>query len=142
VQWIAYERDAAWTAKLAILRLERKEDIAQFGTWLREHDRHADELEQVLRAVRPGLLMPREPCFVTRDPHVIGALDDADAVLDAMIDLEVIRVARYEHRPAEDDDRARSLLAPLLARHAVDARERLARLVERRRVSLARGRAA
>jgi hypothetical protein len=70
------------------------------------------------------------------------ARDDADAVLDAMIDLEVIRVARYQYRPAGDDDRTHQFLAALLARHAVDAQVRLGWLLERRRVSLARGKAA
>jgi hypothetical protein len=141
--WIACERDAAWAAKLAILRLERSDDITQFGRYLREHERHADELAQLLGAGsgRPGV--PREPCFVTRDPHVIGATDSGDAVLDAMIDLEVTRLARYEAHGQSGDDRARGRLDAILERHAVDARERLAWLRSRRRErSLMHGKAA
>lgn len=48
--WIACERDAVWTAKLAILRARRREDIAHFGACLREHERHAGELELLARA--------------------------------------------------------------------------------------------
>jgi hypothetical protein len=65
LRWIAYERDAAWTAKLAILRARRREDIAHFGACLREHDRHADELSQLVRVTDPAVEAPTEPCFVT-----------------------------------------------------------------------------
>jgi hypothetical protein len=54
LRWIAYERDAAWTAKLAILRARRREDIAHFGACLREHDRHAGELALLARLTDPA----------------------------------------------------------------------------------------
>ena len=48
LRWIGYERDAAWATKLAILRLDRREDIELFGAFLAEHERHATELGQLL----------------------------------------------------------------------------------------------
>ncbi|HZU85487.1 MAG TPA: hypothetical protein VE987_21300, partial [Polyangiaceae bacterium] len=73
-QWIARERDAAWTAKLVILRVQRLDDIAHFGDCLREHERHIEELAHLTRAQTGGTeaWTYREPSFVTRDPHVIG----------------------------------------------------------------------
>jgi hypothetical protein len=91
VQWIGYERDAAWATKLAILRLDRREDIEHFGSFLAEHERHAIELGQLLRAAEPWSEIPDEPPFITRDPHVIGALVDADRVIAAASVLEVSR---------------------------------------------------
>jgi hypothetical protein len=128
LRWIAYENDAVWTAKLAILRLERVEDIAQFGKWLREHERHAAELARVLRAQSPRLQAPSEPSFATRDPFAIGALDDGEAVIEAMRGVEAARIARYQSRDgarsAPIDDRPHRLLDALLDRHALDARVR------------------
>ena len=129
--WIAYERDAAWAAKLAILRLKRVADIAHFGACLREHDRHTDELGQLLRASDPRLDVRREPFFATRDPHAIGALSNAEAVIDAMVVLEEARIARYESRRPRRDREPHFMLDALLDRHAVDARQRLAWLRDR-----------
>jgi hypothetical protein len=132
-RWIAFERDAAWAAKLAILRLARCDDIERFGACLREHDRHADELGQLLRATDRASEAPSEPCFVSRDAHAIGAAEDAGDVLDAMRALETERIRRYETRPARVDDEPHRLLDALLERHAVDARSRLTWLEDRRR---------
>jgi hypothetical protein len=124
-RWIAFERDAAWAAKLAILRLARCDDIERFGACLREHDR--------LRATGRASEAPSEPCFVSRDAHAIGAAEDAGDVLDAMRALETERIRRYETRPARVDDEPHRLLDALLERHAVDARSRLTWLEDRRR---------
>jgi hypothetical protein len=125
--WIAYERDAAWTAKLAILRARRIEDIAHFGACLREHDRHASELAQLVRASSPRVAIPVEPTFVTNEPDVIGAIDDGQALIDAMERLERARIERYaEGRPGLAEGTA--LLDRLLERHQGDARVRLAAL--------------
>jgi hypothetical protein len=48
---IAYERDAAWAAKHAVLRVSGMKEIAHFGACVREHARHAEELAQLVRAV-------------------------------------------------------------------------------------------
>jgi hypothetical protein len=134
-RWIAFENDAVWAAKLAILRLERLEDIAQVGRWLREHERHAEDLARVLRTIGPRLQAPSEPSFVTRDAHEIGALDDDEAVLEALMGLEAARISRYESRheaqTSRIDDRTHRLLDALLDRHALDAWVRLTWLKRR-----------
>jgi ferritin-like metal-binding protein YciE len=138
VQWIAAERDAAWAAKLAILRMRTREDIALFGAHLREHDRHAEELAHLVRIAEPRREIPREPTFVRRDALVIGALDRDQAVIAAMRDIEATRIARYEERAR----RARSgrseparIADALLDRHLADARARLAAVEHRSRAS-------
>jgi hypothetical protein len=128
LQWIAYERDAAWTAKLAILRARRREDIAHFGACLREHDRHAGELGLLARLTDPAAEVPTEPCFVTAEPSVIGAIDDAGALVEAMERLEAVRLDRYEQRRRGTDGQPGSLLDRLLERHLADARARLVSL--------------
>ena len=143
LQWIGYERDAAWATKLAILRLDRREDIELFGAFLVEHERHVDELGHLLRATEPRCEVPEEAPFLTRDPHVIGGLVDADAVIVATSLLEVSRIARYDARPRNRDHEPHRVLDAVLERHAVDARLRLAWLTDRRSSSsLARGAAA
>jgi hypothetical protein len=143
LQWIGYERDAAWATKLAIVRLDRREDIELFGAFLAQHHRHAEEIAQLLRAAAPGCEVPDEPPFITRDPHVIGGLADPDTVIAAASVLEASRIARYDARPRRGDDEPHRLLDAILERHAVDARLRLAWLTDRRSSrSLARGVAA
>jgi hypothetical protein len=132
LQWIGYARDAAWATKLAILRLDRREDIERFGAFLAEHDRHAAELSQLLRTTDPRTEVPHEPPFLTRDPHVIGALVDADTVLAATTGLEASRIVRYEARPRHRDHEPHRVLDAVLERHAFDARLRLAWLTDRR----------
>ena len=127
LQWIAYERDAAWAAKLAVLRASGLRDIAHFGVCVREHERHAEELAQLVRAVDRRRAIPTEPVFVTRDPFVVGDLDDGRAVLRAVADLERARIARYEERR-----RGYSVLDALLERHLHDARARLSSLEDLR----------
>jgi hypothetical protein len=126
--WIAYERDAAWTAKLAILRARRREDIAYFGACLREHDRHADELSLLVRLMDPAAEVPTEPCFVTVEPFVVGAIDDGRALVDAMDRLEALRIERYERRPRAGAGQSGTLLDGLLERHLADTRSRLSTL--------------
>lgn len=136
LRWIAYERDAAWTAKLAIVRARRREDIAHFGACLGEHDRHAAELSQLVRAHHPTAEPPTEPCFVTGDAHVVGAIADDRALLEAMDRLESARIRRYERRRRSAAGQPRTLLDGLLERHLLEARARraaLRRLGERRR---------
>jgi hypothetical protein len=143
LQWIGYERDAAWATKLAILRLDRLEDIELFGAFLAEHDRHAAELGLLLRAADPRRDIPEDPPFLTRDPHVIGGLSRPDTVIAAAIVLESSRIARYDARPRHRDHEPHRVLDAVLERHAVDARLRLAWLTDRRSArSLARGAAA
>jgi hypothetical protein len=120
LQWIAYERDAAWAAKLSVLRARDFQDIAHFGGCVREHERHADELAQLARAIDRHREIPTEPTFVTRDAFVVGALDDGRAVLHAVAGLERARIARYELR-----QRSYSVLDALLERHLQDAHARL-----------------
>jgi hypothetical protein len=142
-RWIGYERDAALATKLAILRLERREDIELFGAFLAEHERHASELGQLLRAADPACEVPDEAPFLTRDPHVIGALMDPDCVLTASIALEASRIGRYDTRPRRRDDEPHRMLDAVLERHAVDAQMRLDWLTDRRSSrSLAQGAAA
>jgi hypothetical protein len=135
LRWIAYERDASWTAKLAILRA-RVEHVAYFGECMREHDRHADELSQLARAAGTACDLPAEPTFVTREPSVVGAIDDPSALLDAMVRLESARIERYAKRPRGAMSQPATLLDGLLERHQADARARptsLRRLREVRR---------
>ncbi len=127
LQWIGYERDAAWAAKLAVLRVGGRDDIAHFGACVCEHERHAEELTQLVRAVDREREIPDEPPFVTRDAFVVGDLDEGGPVLDAMARLEGARIARYELRR-----RDASVLDALLERHLHDARARLAALLKRR----------
>jgi hypothetical protein len=124
LRWVAYERDAAWAARLAVLRVGRLEDIAHFGACLREHDRHAEELAQLVRATSPRQEIPDGPCFVVRDAFVVGALDGDGDVLSAMKALEEERIARYERRPRGDGGSPRTMLDALLERHLVEARSR------------------
>ncbi len=140
--WIAYERDAAWATKLAILRAKTREDIALLGAHLREHERHADELAQVVRAAEPRRTIPDEPSFVTRDAHVIGALDGDEPVLAAMMELEAMRVARGERRAGRATNGHGSMVDALLERHLADARARLAALRRRRRAASIKHKAA
>jgi hypothetical protein len=128
VQWIEYERDAAWTAKLAILRASRCEDIAHFGECLREHERHADELAVLARMADRTAQIPTEPTFVTGDPFVVGAIEGGRALLEAMERLEVVRIERYACRSPAGADQPASMLNGLLDRHLADARARLGRL--------------
>jgi hypothetical protein len=140
LQWIAYERDAAWTAKLAILRARRREDIAHFGASLREHDRHAGELAMLARLTDPAAQVPTDPCFVTEEPFVVGAIDDPATLVEAMDRLEAVRIDRYEQRRRGVDGGPGSLLDRLLERHLADTRARLASLRdlrEARRSSIA-----
>lgn len=143
LRWIGYERDAAWATKLAILRLDRREDIDRFGAFLVEHDRHSAELAHLLRATDSRCEIPEEPPFSTRDPHVIGGLVDPDTVIVATSALEASRIARYDARPRHGDDVPRRMLDAVLERHAAAARLRLAWLTDRGSSrSLARGAAA
>ena len=98
--WLDRERDAAWTAKLAILRLERVADILHLGACLRGHESHIAELAEVARTqgLSPDSGSLREPSFVTGEPHVIGALIESGAVLAALESIETARVARYPSR--------------------------------------------
>jgi hypothetical protein len=125
VDHVARERDAAWAAKLAILRVRRLEDIAFLGACLREHERHAEEIAQLARAAGANGAIPREACFVTRDPHIVGAIADADAVIDTMRGLEHARIERYEQQRRSTDGEMRRTLDALLERHLLDARARL-----------------
>jgi hypothetical protein len=123
--WIALERDAAWAAKLAILRAGRAEDIAHFGRCLREHDRHADELGLIARVADPGVELPDGPRFVTPDAFVVGAIEQGDdALIEAMDRLESMRIDRLEHRRREPG----STVDGLLERHLADARARIVAL--------------
>jgi hypothetical protein len=134
--WIAYERDAAWAAKLAILRMTRREDIAMFGEHLREHDRHASELAQLVRAADPRCAVPDEPQFLVRDALVIGALDGDEAVVAAMKSLEESRIARYERRGRRTPAAPTTMPDAMLDRHLADARARLAGLRHRAAASV------
>lgn len=128
LRWIAYERDAAWTAKLSILRARRREDIAHFGACLREHDRHTDELALLTRLTDPAVEAPTEPCFVTSEASVVGAIDDGRVLLEAVDRLEAVRIDRYEQRRRGGAGQPATVLDGLLDRHLADARARLASL--------------
>jgi hypothetical protein len=121
--WLAREQDAAWTAKLVILRVERLDDIRHFGECLGEHERHIGELAACARtgkfARESSSLL--EPSFVTREPLAIGALAESSAVLAAMESIEIARVARYRSRDAAMP----TALDRMLAQHLTDARARL-----------------
>jgi hypothetical protein len=124
LRWIAYERDAAWTAKLAILRATHADDIRHFGACLDEHNRHAEELAALAR----GAFVPKEPSFVTDDPFVVGAIDNGRDLVDAMERLETGRIARYQARKPAGAEEPATMLNGLLDRHLVDASARLDRL--------------
>jgi hypothetical protein len=128
LRWVAYERDAAWTARLAILRASRCEEIRHFGDCLREHNRHAEELVALARLADRTASVPKEASFITGDPFVVGAIDDACALLDAMERLEAARIDRYVRRCGPYADQPAAMLQGLLTRHLADARSRLARL--------------
>ncbi|HEX8795266.1 MAG TPA: hypothetical protein VF765_30165 [Polyangiaceae bacterium] len=132
LRWLGYERDAAWATKLAILRLDRLEDIERFGAFLTEHQDHAAELALLLRATDPRCEIPDEPPFITRDAHVIGGIVDPDKVIAATRTLEVSRIARYEERPRRGRDEPHRVLDAVLERHVADARLRLAWLTGQR----------
>jgi hypothetical protein len=133
LRWIDYETDAAYAAKLAILRLRDASDIAIAGVWLRDHVRHADELAQLVRALAPERVVALEPSLSTRDAFVIGALSDADAdaVLEALRAIDRARAARYATRPRICEADGALLVDALLVRHAHDAAARIAWLDER-----------
>jgi hypothetical protein len=138
--WLARERDAAWTAKLVILRVERLDDIRHFGECLREHQRHIWELAGWARTGKlardsASLL---EPSFVTREPHAIGALAESGAVLAAMESIEIARVAHYRSRDAAIP----AALDRVLMRHLTDAHARLKWLRDRLRAGYAMPQAA
>jgi hypothetical protein len=124
LQWIAHERDAAWTAKLAILGAPRREDIAHFGACLREHERHARELAVLALSTRPHLDIPTEPPFLTSDASVVASRHERDPLLDAIERIELSRVERYERRRRGADTR----LETLLDAHLTDTRARLSAL--------------
>ncbi len=128
LDWIAYERDAAWTAKLAILRAERLEDIAHFGACLREHDRHADELVRLARASDRRASVPTDATFVTDEPHLVGSLHGGRALLETMERVEAVRVDRYLARIPLASGESMTMLHGILQRHLADARGRLAAL--------------
>jgi hypothetical protein len=126
IRWIELEADAAYATKLAILRADRADDISKLGEWLGQHDRHADELSQLVRAVAPGRDVGREPRFVTRDALVIGALSDDESVLRALFALETARERRYAERRRAPAAEPSPLVEALLERHAAESRDRLA----------------
>jgi hypothetical protein len=76
LKWMAYEHYAAWTAKLAILRADRLDDIAHLGHCLGEHERHALELTRLARMAQPDVRIPTDATCVTRERHVVGAIAD------------------------------------------------------------------
>jgi hypothetical protein len=134
VESIARERDACWTAKLVILRVDKVEDIRHFGECLREHDAHIGELARLGRA--NGALLdptvPSEPSLVTKEPHVIGALRESEAILEAMEAIESTRTASYLARRPSALRSARRGLDTILERHFIDAQSRLMWLRRRR----------
>lgn len=132
LRWIAYERDAAWSAKLAILRASRCEDIRHFGDCLREHNRHAEELAALARVAIRNINFPMEASFVTADPFVVGAIDNGYTLLEAIERLETERIDRYLDRCPVGADQPTSMLNGLLDRHLGDARARRDRLRELR----------
>ena len=128
LRWVAYERDAAAAAKLAILRASGCESIRHFGACLREHDRHAAELA-VWAGAHGHPSSPRaEARFVTTEPLAIGDVDGGQALLDAMDRLETGRIDRYLARRAARAGEPASTFDALLDRHLADAYARLARL--------------
>jgi hypothetical protein len=132
--WISRECDAVWTAKLVILRVKDLDAIAHFGACLREHERHAEELAQLLPAtIRVhAQANSREPRFVTHEPHLIGSLTSSHDLLGAMEAIEMARIAHYPPRRRWVDLRSRRTLQWLLERHACDAGGRLDWLRRRR----------
>jgi hypothetical protein len=124
LRWLAYDRDAAWTAKLAILGAPCREDIAHFGMCLREHDRHADELAALVHVTSPHADIPTEPTFLTADASLVAAIRERNVLLDAFDRIEVGRVERYGRRRRGGDAR----LEALLDVHLTETRVRLATL--------------
>jgi hypothetical protein len=122
-EWVAYEHEAAWCAKLAILRAQSLDHIAHFGACLREHERHGKELSRNLPSARHT--PPGRATFLTQEPHIVGALSGADELLDAFHRIEASRVARYEARVRAPHRSPSSMLDAILERHLVDARARL-----------------
>jgi len=120
-EWLAYEHEAAWCAKLAILRARSLDHIAHFGACLREHERHGKELSRNL----PSLRHTGRATFLTQEPHIVGALSGGDELLDAFHDIEASRVARYEARVRAPHGLRSSMLDAILERHLADARARL-----------------
>jgi hypothetical protein len=122
--WLDRERDAAWTTKLVIVRVDALDDVRHFGDCLAQHERHVGELARWIRARGATLdaLALCEPSFVTPDPHAIGALSASGPVLYAMEALELARVGRYDARP---ECRRDPSLDRLLAAHRDAARARL-----------------
>jgi hypothetical protein len=135
--WIALERDAAWTAKLAIVRLNDLDDLQHFGECRREHERHIEELAHCVSAVRVTLETAalEEPSFVTREPHIVGGIVDGEAVLEAMEAIETARIARYQQDCDPRLEPALDRLRAVLARHSADAHARLNWLRGRRAMS-------
>jgi hypothetical protein len=127
LNWLARERDAVWTTKLVILRLEPVDDILHFGQCLREHETHVVEWAQWAESrgarLEPTTLL--EPSFVTGEPHIVGALAESAAVLAAMETIEDARVAAYLAPDAMVSMHAQGSFGRILARHLVDARTRL-----------------
>jgi hypothetical protein len=128
LRWIAYERDAAFSAKLAILRASRCEDIRYFGECLREHTRHVEELTALGRISVRAMDAPAQARFATTEPFLVGAVADGRTLFDAMERLEGDRIERYVDRHRAGADQATSMLDGLLDRHLGEARARLARL--------------
>jgi hypothetical protein len=128
LRWVAYERDAAAAAKLAILRAAGCESIRHFGACLREHDRHAEELAAWAGAQGRRISPRAEARFVTTEPLAIGDVDSGEALLDAMDRLETVRIDRYLARRAARGGEPASTFDGLLDRHLADAYARLARL--------------
>jgi len=124
LQWIEYELDASWAAKLAILGARRREDIAHFGACLAEHDRHSRELAALLRASDPIIDIPTEPVFRTNDATIVASTHEESALLRAVERMESTRMDRYEGRRRGHDGR----LEALLDIHLTETRVRLAAL--------------
>jgi hypothetical protein len=130
--WIAYERDAVWTAKLAILRATRADDIRHFGACLDEHNRHAEELTALARVADRSVDVPKDASFLTQDPFIVGAIDSGGDLVGAMERVEAQRIDRYLSRPPATPEQPATMLNGLLDRHLADARERVSRLRELR----------
>lgn len=124
--WVARERDAAWSAKLVILRLTEAGEIAMAGQFLAEHVRHIDELYALSHELPSAL---DEPAFVTREPSLIGAVVQGGPVLDVLERIEKARIAAYESHLAAVPRELRQVLG----QHCNDARARLHALRRRTR---------
>jgi hypothetical protein len=129
IQWIAFERDAEWASKIAILRAKPFDAIAHFGRCRQEHERHAEELAELAKELVPNEDIPTRPQFLTRDALVVGALEDEATLIDTMERLEWTRIGRYEKRRCRRAAGAQPApLDGLLERHLNDTRDRLASL--------------